>query len=478
MQLLQNYEAVIGVEVHVELATRSKLFCSCPTSFGAEANTQCCPVCLGLPGALPSLNRKALEYAAISGLSTHCTVNRISRMDRKNYFYPDLPKAYQISQLELPVCQGGYLDIATGGKPKRIGITRIHIEEDAGKLIHDTRKGTLIDYNRSGIPLIEIVSEPDLRSAEETVEFVKKLRNTMIFSGVSECKMNKGELRCDVNISVRKKGDGRLGERTEIKNLNSFAFMRKAIESEYRRQIGVLEGGGRISRETRRFDENSGETFSMRSKEEAADYRFFPDPDIPTFSLTDLLKRYELGELSVPDPEKLKKEFTDNYGISPSDADIFTSRRPLADYLEGLVKATEYRELAVNLAVSELSYIFPEDTDTPSVPFPEIAELADMLGNGEINFPVAKRALRAYSDNGIGARKFIESEKLFLIKDTQSLYELALAAVRESPEAVRDHRAGKTAAFKAIIGVCMKLSGGRAHPELLAEQLRKLLNEN
>lgn len=287
MQMLKDYEMVIGLEVHVELKTKTKIFCSCPTDFGTAPNTQTCPVCLGLPGTLPVLNGKVVDYAVKAGLATNCTIARFSKQDRKNYFYPDLPKAYQISQYDLPLCEHGWLDIETVDGTKRIGITRIHIEEDAGKLMHDDEKGTMIDCNRCGVPLIEIVSEPDIRSAEEAKAYLQKLRAIILYTGVSDCKMNEGSLRCDVNLSVRKKGTEAFGTRTEMKNLNSFQFIVKAIEYEYRRQVEAIESGEKIVQETRRFDANTGKTYSMRTKENANDYRYFPDPDLPPIKLTE-----------------------------------------------------------------------------------------------------------------------------------------------------------------------------------------------
>ena len=287
MNLIKNYETVIGLEVHVELKTDTKIFCSCPTTFGAEPNTHCCPVCMGMPGTLPVLNKKVVDYAVKAGLATNCTITQKSKQDRKNYFYPDLPKAYQISQYDLPLCEHGHIDINVGGEEKRIGITRIHIEEDAGKLVHDDKYGTMIDCNRCGVPLIEIVSEPDIRGPEEAIAYLEKLRAIIMYTGVSDCKMQEGSLRCDVNLSVRKKGETKFGTRTEMKNLNSFSFISKAIEYEYKRQVEAIEAGEKIYQEPRRFDANTGKTYSMRRKENANDYRYFPDPDLPFIEISD-----------------------------------------------------------------------------------------------------------------------------------------------------------------------------------------------
>ena len=311
----KDYEMVVGLETHVELKTATKIFCGCSTAFGAEPNTQCCPVCIGMPGSLPVLNRQVVHYAIKAGLAVNCRIASYSKEDRKNYFYPDLPKAYQISQYDLPLCENGYLDIETGEGRKRIGITRIHIEEDAGKLIHQEGKGTLIDYNRCGVPLIEIVSEPDFRSVEEIKAYLRKLRATILYTGVSDCKMNEGSLRVDVNLSVRKKGEETLGTRTEMKNLNSFQFIAKAVEYEFRRQVEALEAGEEIIQETRRFDQASGKTFSMRRKEDANDYRYFPDPDLPPIEVSPDLLRELQAQIPVL-PDQRKKEYVKRFGLT------------------------------------------------------------------------------------------------------------------------------------------------------------------
>ncbi|MEE1066805.1 MAG: Asp-tRNA(Asn)/Glu-tRNA(Gln) amidotransferase subunit GatB, partial [Acutalibacteraceae bacterium] len=306
--MAKEYEMVIGLEVHVELKTKTKIFCNCETSFGAEPNSHTCPVCMGLPGTLPVLNDKVVEYAVKAGLATNCKIANFSKQDRKNYFYPDLPKAYQISQFDLPLCEHGYLDIETESGSKRIGITRIHIEEDAGKLVHDDIHGTMIDCNRCGVPLIEIVSEPDIRSAEEAKAYLQKLRAIILYTGISDCKMNEGSFRCDVNLSVREKGSKKFGTRTEMKNINSFQFVVKAIEYEYKRQIEAIENGEKIVQETRKFDADTGKTYSMRGKENANDYRYFPDPDLPPIELSD--EKIEKIKTTIPElPDARKKKY-------------------------------------------------------------------------------------------------------------------------------------------------------------------------
>ena len=327
------YEMVVGLEVHVELKTKTKIFCARSTAFGAEPNTQCCPVCMGFPGTLPVLNEKVVEYALLAGLATNCEIARFSKQDRKNYFYPDLPKDYQISQYDLPLCAHGHLDITTAEGEKRVGITRIHIEEDAGKLVHTDGGRTLVDYNRCGVPLIEIVSEPDIRSAEEAVAYVRKLRAILLYLGVSDCRMNEGSLRCDVNLSVRRRGDQALGTRTEMKNLNSFQFIAKAIAYEFARQVGVLEEGGAVVQETRRFDAASGKTFSMRSKENSSDYRYFPDPDLAPIvtddGMLDALKK-RIPEL----PDERRRRYIEAYALPALDAEAICAVKELADYFD------------------------------------------------------------------------------------------------------------------------------------------------
>ena len=348
----KDYEMVAGLETHVELKTATKIFCGCSTAFGAEPNTQCCPVCTGMPGSLPVLNRQVVHYAIKAGLAVNCRIASYSKEDRKNYFYPDLPKAYQISQYDLPLCENGYLDIETGEGRKRIGITRIHIEEDAGKLIHQEGKGTLIDYNRCGVPLIEIVSEPDFRSVEEIKAYLRKLRATILYTGVSDCKMNEGSLRVDVNLSVRKKGEETLGTRTEMKNLNSFQFIAKAVEYEFRRQVEALEAGEEIIQETRRFDQASGKTFSMRRKEDANDYRYFPDPDLPPIEVSPDLLRELQAQIPVL-PDQRKKEYVKRFGLTDYAAEQITLSREAADYFEQAARRTRYPKLAANLVLSE-----------------------------------------------------------------------------------------------------------------------------
>ena len=367
MMMIKDYEMVIGLEVHVELKTKTKIFCSCPTTFGAEPNTHTCPVCMGMPGTLPVLNKQVVEYAVMAGLATNCKIANYSKQDRKNYFYPDLPKAYQISQYDLPLCEHGWLDIEVEGGTKRIGITRIHIEEDAGKLVHDSERGTMIDCNRCGVPLIEIVSEPDIRSAEEAKAYLQKLRATILYTGISDCKMNEGSLRCDVNLSVRKKGTEKFGTRTEMKNINSFAFVVKAIEYEYKRQVEAIEAGETIVQETRRFDANTGKTSSMRSKENANDYRYFPDPDLPPIELTDEVIK-KLGSQIPSLPDERKALYMKKYGLSAYDSEILTTDMAEADYFEQAAAKTDYPKLLANILIRRSQGLSPPRPLNPPYP--------------------------------------------------------------------------------------------------------------
>ncbi len=417
--MIANYEMVIGLEVHVELKTATKIFCGCSTKFGAAPNTQCCPVCTGMPGSLPVLNGKVVEYAVKAGLATGCKIATYSKQDRKNYFYPDLPKAYQISQYDLPLCSEGHLDIETESGKKRIGITRIHIEEDAGKLVHQEGKGTFIDCNRCGVPLIEIVSEPDMRSAEEAKAYLQKLRAIILYTGVSDCKMNEGSLRCDVNLSIRKKSSDKLGTRTEMKNLNSFQNVVKAIEYEYARQVSVLEEGGEVIQETRRFDMNTGKTSSMRSKENADDYRYFPDPDlVPIVVSPEFLEEIRKSIPVLPDQRKAS--YQEKYGLTSLAAETLVTRKDIADYFETVAGETEYPLLAANLVSGEVARLCPEEQAVPVAP-EHIAVLSDLLGQGKINGGTCKKVIAQLFREDGDPIAIIEAQGLQPISDPQVL---------------------------------------------------------
>ena len=387
-----TYETVIGLEVHVELATATKIFCGCENKFGGEPNTHCCPVCTGMPGVLPVLNEKVVTFAAMAGLATNCKIANFSKMDRKGYYYPDLPKAYQISQFDLPICREGFVDIAVDGNEKRIRITRIHMEEDAGKLLHEAYAGTAVDYNRCGVPLIEIVTEPDMRSAEEAKAFLDKLKSIMEYTGVSDCKMQEGSLRCDVNVSVRPLGQDEFGTRTEMKNLNSFSAVYRAIEAESVRQIAVLEDGGTISQETRRFDDVRGKSAPMRGKEEAHDYRYFPDPDLVPITLMDA--QIQAFADSLPElPDTKKQRYIDEFGLPEYDAGVLTSQRSIAEFFEGCAAQYSDAKKISNFIMTDLLRLLKEDgiapEDNPVRP-EQLAKTLKLIDTGKINISVGK----------------------------------------------------------------------------------------
>ncbi|KNY25111.1 Aspartyl/glutamyl-tRNA(Asn/Gln) amidotransferase subunit B [Pseudobacteroides cellulosolvens ATCC 35603 = DSM 2933] len=395
-----DYELVIGLEVHAELSTKSKIYCSCTTEFGGDENTHCCPICTGMPGVLPVLNKKVIEYAVKAGLATNCEIANFSKQDRKNYFYPDLPKAYQVSQYDLPICKNGYIDIEVNGVQKRIGLTRIHIEEDAGKLIHDEwGRGTLVDYNRCGVPLIEIVSEPDIRSAEEAKAFLENLKAILEYIDVSDCKMQEGSLRADVNLSIRPVGQKEFGTRTEMKNLNSFKAILRAIEGEFKRQKTEIEYGGVIVQETRRWDDNKGESYAMRSKEEAHDYRYFPEPDLVPIVLEDSYIndiRSSLPEL----PEARKKRYIEEFGLPEYDSSVLTSSKYFADFFEEAVKMSNNAKAVSNWIMGDLMRILKEkEMEASDIPFPAeyLAKLVKLIDGGKISGTIAKRFLKRCS---------------------------------------------------------------------------------
>ncbi|MBR3895252.1 MAG: Asp-tRNA(Asn)/Glu-tRNA(Gln) amidotransferase subunit GatB [Clostridia bacterium] len=470
-----DFEAVIGLEVHAELRTKTKIFCSCPTDFGAEPNTQCCPICMGLPGSMPSLNRRVVELAAMAGLALHCTVSPISRTDRKQYFYPDLPKAYQISQGEVPLCRNGYLVLKTAEGERRIGISRIHIEEDAGKLMHENGK-TLIDYNRSGVPLIEIVSEPHLRSGREAADYLRTLRAILVSCGVTDGKMQEGSLRCDVNVSVRPVGMKTFGVRTEIKNLNSFTFVEKAIEYEIARQIALIERGEGVRMETRRYDAVSGETVLMRRKEQAEDYRFIVEPDLPPILLTET--EIEALRQCLPEfPDARAARLVREYGLAEKDARTLCQDVALGNYFEAAAKSCAYPRLVSNLLLSELlrhcdgaEFVSPVSAD-------RLAALADLMGEGTVNSATVKKLLLRLCEGDFDPRLVVEQEDLGQIRDKAKLRTVALEVIAENPRAVADYRNGKNAALRSLQGRLMAKTGGRAEPILSEKIMKELLKE-
>lgn len=475
MDMIKDYEMVIGLEVHVELKTESKIFCSCSTAYGAEPNTQTCPVCLGHPGVLPVLNKKVVEYAVKAGLATNCTIANYSKQDRKNYFYPDLPKAYQISQYDLPLCEHGYIDIETQEGTKRIRITRIHIEEDAGKLIHDDKYGTMIDCNRCGVPLIEIVSEPDIRSALEAKTYLQKLRAVILYTGISDCRMHEGSIRCDVNISVRKKGQKEFGVRTEMKNLNSYQSVVRAIEYEYKRQVETLESGGTVIQETRKFDADTGKTYAMRSKEDANDYRYFPDPDLPAIEITD----EEIGKIkeSIPVlPDERKKKYVDFYGITPYTSETIVTDPNMADYFEKVTAQTDYPLIAANFIVGKASFLNKSENFECPISSVNMASLVTLLGEQTINEATAKKLLSRMWEEEFEPSLVVEKENLKQINDRETLLSISKKTIDENPKLFSDYKKGKTKVFDALMGRAMQKTSGKANPVILEECMHAELN--
>ena len=468
---MAEYVMTVGLEVHIELKTETKIFCSCPVEFGAPPNSNICPVCMGLPGALPSLNRRVVEYAIKAGSALNCSINKLSFMDRKNYFYPDLPKAYQISQYDTPLCENGHLDVECDGKNVRIGITRIHIEEDAGKLIHTEGGETLIDCNRCGTPLIEIVSDPDIHSSEEAKAYLKALRAVILTTGISDCRMNEGSMRCDVNISVAPEDSPIRGQRTEIKNINSFSFVGKAIEAEYRRQIEVLKCGGTIERETRRYNASTGKTESMRSKESVEDYRFFREPDIIPIHVS----AEEIGKLksSIPPlPAERKKLYVEEINLPEYDAALLSSDITLSDIFDSSAKLTEHKKALANLLLGEILRLCDSEEFYCPIPAKSLAELSDMFGNGDINSSTQKKLVaRLWDDPTLSPRHIAESESLWQIKDEERLLPLVLEAIEKNQRSAVDYKNGKTNALKALVGYVMGKTGGLAEPKTVEKLL-------
>lgn len=472
---IDGYELVVGLEVHVELKTRTKAFCGCPTAYGAPPNTQCCPVCLGYPGALPVLNGQAVHFAALAGMALGCSINQHTKMDRKNYFYPDLPKAYQISQFDQPLCENGGLDIETPAGTRRIGITRIHLEEDAGKLLHEGG-ATLIDCNRCGVPLIEIVSEPDIRTPQEAAAYLRKLRTVILYTGVSDCRMNEGSLRCDVNLSIRQPGEP-MGTRTEMKNLNSFQSVQRAIEGEYRRQVEAVGAREAVVQETRRFDQPSGKTFAMRRKENAGDYRFFPEPDLPHIHISQEQLAAWRAELPVL-PDERKAALMQAYGLSAQVAELLTERRELADYFQQAADATHGLKTMVNLMTTEVFRLLEAEDACPPLSAAHLAKIADMAADGEINGGNAKKLIAALWEKDEDPAEYARSHGLLQLNDPAELAHLVEQALAEHPDMVEKYYAGKETMKKALMGAAMGLSGGRANPVLLHGFMEKALNRS
>ena len=476
----EDYEVVMGLEVHAELSTNTKIFCSCPTKFGAEPNTQVCPICMAMPGTLPKLNEKVVEYAVRAGLATNCEISRNSKNDRKNYFYPDLPKAYQISQFDKPLCEHGYIEIETSKGKKKIGITRIHIEEDAGKLNHDDfGGGALVDLNRAGVPLIEIVSEPDFRSIEEVDAYLKKLKSILEYIEVSDCKMQEGSFRADVNTSIRPVGSEKIGTRTEMKNMNSITSNTRALEYEIDRQVHLIVNGGEVEQETLRWDEVSGKTFSMRDKEDAQDYRYFPEPDLVAIKLSE--EYIENIKNSLPEmPESRKQRYLTEYKLSEKDAGIITSSKYLSDLFEKASEICGNYKAVNNWIISDISRILNEtEMDPIEIPFDakQLAKLVELIDKGTISSSIGKKVLVELFENPRDPEDIIKEKGWIQISDEGAIKEVVTKIIEENPQSVADYKAGKERALGFLVGQAMKETKGKANPQMLnkmfAEELKR-----
>ena len=479
--VLQKYEPVIGLEVHVQLATRTKIFCACPTSFGAAPNSNVCPVCLGMPGALPVLNRQSVEMAVQAALSLNCRINRLSRFARKNYFYPDLPKGYQISQYDQPVAEHGWVEIQAAGQTRRIGVTRVHLEDDAGKSMHegfkDSDRYSYVDLNRCGTPLIEIVSEPDMRSSEEAYAYLTELKQVLQYVQVSTCDMEKGHLRCDANVSVRLKGAPKFGTKAEVKNLNSFRFLRMALDYEIARQVALIESGGKVEQETRLFDPDTGETAGMRSKEHAHDYRYFPEPDLVPLQVSeDWLARLES---SMPElPASKRARFIEQYGLREYDAQVLTATRPLSEFYERAAVASGDPKLAANWVMGDLMGALKaqgQDISDSPVSAEHLGELVALIAKGEISGKIAKDVFPKMFATGESARAIIDREGLRQISDTAALAKIVDDVIAANPKQVEQYKAGKMAVLGFLVGQVMKASRGQANPASVNQLFKERL---
>lgn len=474
-----KYETVIGLEVHVELHTKSKIFCGCSTSFGAPPNSHTCPVCLGHPGVLPVLNRQAVDYAMKAAMALNCTIADVSKFDRKNYFYPDSPKAYQISQYDQPIGENGWIDIEVNGETKRIGITRLHLEEDAGKLTHvDGGYASLVDFNRVGTPLVEIVSEPEISSPEEAKAYLEKIRAIMQYCDVSDVKMEEGSLRCDANISLRPRGQKELGTKAELKNMNSFRGVQRGLEYEQFRQEQTLEEGGTIVQETRRWDEAQGKTLSMRGKEQAHDYRYFPDPDLVTLHIDEEWK--ERIRDSIPElPDQRKARYTSEYGLPEYDAQVITSSKPLADLFEDSLQYTKDAKAVSNWIMGDLlGYLNSAGVELAQVKLTGrgLGEMIGLLEKGTINSKIAKTVFKEMLESDKLPTQIVEEKGLVQISDEGAVLMIVEQVVAANPQSVEDYKAGKQKAIGFLVGQVMKESKGKANPGLANKLLTEVLN--
>jgi len=475
-----DYELVVGLEVHCELSTKTKIFCSCPVDFGGKPNTRCCPVCMAMPGALPTLNEKVIEYAVKAGLATNCKIEKNSKNDRKNYFYPDLPKSYQISQFDKPLCYDGFIDIDTENGTKRIGIERIHIEEDAGKMNHDEfGRGSFVDLNRAGVPLIEVVSKPDMRSAEEAETYMRKLKSIFEYLEISDCKMQEGSLRADVNVSVRKKGEKEFGERAEMKNMNSFRYIVKAINYEFERQIEEREKGTPIKRQTRRWDAISNKTFEMRDKESADDYRYFPEPDLVSIKLSD--EYVENVRKSLPElPEARRNRLINDFKLAEKPANFVVSSKYFSKIFDDAVEVCNNPKSVGNMLMSDIAKILHEREEEPEdIKFTgkDLGELISLIDNGTISSAIAKKVLDELFENPKSPKEIIKEKGWIQISDEDAIKEVVNKILEANPQSIIDYKNGKDKALGFLVGQAMKETKGKANPKMLNEIFLKELNK-
>lgn len=476
-----NYEMVIGLEIHAELSTETKIYCSCKNEFGFEVNTRCCPICTGMPGTLPTLNEKVVEYAVKMGCALSCKINQVSKQDRKNYFYPDLPKAYQISQFDIPLCENGHVDILVDGKEKRIGVTRIHIEEDAGKLLHgESFNGSLVDFNRCGVPLIEIVSEPDMRSPQEAKAYLETIRSILQYLDISDCKMQEGSIRCDVNVSVMKAGSGKFGTRCEMKNVNSFSGAVRAIEYEAKRQIAVLEAGGVIEQETRKWDDAKGESILLRSKEDAQDYRYFPEPDLSTIVLDD--DYVERIRASIPELPNVKMaRYIRDYGLAQVDATLLAEDIQKAKLFEDAIAQNQCTpKLICNWILGDISKYMNEKNSTVEelgITAQSLAELIALIEKGTISNAVGKKVFDLMLETKKTPDLIVKENGFAQISDENALAEIVKTVLANNQKSVDDYHGGKTNALGFLVGQCMKASKGQGNPAKMKELLLGFLSK-
>ena len=477
---MSAYEIVMGLEVHVELSTDSKIFCGCSTAFGGEPNTHVCEVCAGLPGTLPTLNERVVEYAVRTGLALACEITRFTKFDRKNYFYPDLPKAYQVSQLYAPICQNGEVEITVNGEKKKIRIHEIHMEEDAGKLVHDTESGgTMVDYNRCGVPLVEIVSEPDFRSADEVVAYLEKLKAVLQYLGVSDCKMEEGSMRADVNLSVRRVGESEFGVRTEMKNMASLKAIARAIDGESKRQISRIEKGGVIIQETRRWDDEKSESYAMRSKENAQDYKYFPEPDLSPVQISDEYIQKEKDKLpELPDAKK--DRYRKEYGLPEYDSDILTGSKYLVDIFEKTVAVCGNPKAASNWIMTDLLKLVKDtQIELEAMRFSKesLGQIIRMVEDGKINRNTGRKILSLVFSEDIDPVLYVEKNGLAQVSDTKEIEPVIRAVLEKNEKAVSEYRGGSEKSFQFLVGQSMGALRGKADPHVVREVLEKLLKE-